>query len=263
MMYTRRAAISRTGGLLSAFALARLPPAQATPSSERPLSLAEIIENHTRARGGAAALDSIHAEETEIELTENGSTVEAHYRCTSDLFFRIDIYDKKTHVFCEGLDAQGPWTWPSGKSEPQQGVPDAKRTALEGIEFNLYGLHAFPRRGHQLTVAGRERIALVDYHVIQVDLKDSYQTFLYIDPETWLIGRRRDTRAFHPDVDPTKEHVETQYTDFREVSGVRSAFLQHQVDLGSGEIKQIAAVRKLVYNPEINPAVMTRTYVMG
>ena len=151
MLYTRRAAIARAGGLLGAFALASVAPTACARRSDRSLDLADVISNHTRAGGGTAALDAIHAEETEIELTENGSTVEAHYKCTSDLVFRIDVYDKTKRVFCEGLDAQGPWIWPSSQSAPQPGVPDAKKTALEGIEFNLYGLHAFPRRGHQLT----------------------------------------------------------------------------------------------------------------
>jgi hypothetical protein len=260
MGHTRRTALGGAGGLLAAAGLTAASIARPAKRSDDALSLEQVIANHTRARGGAAALDAVHSEATEIEMTEKGSTIQAHYKCTSDPFFRIDIYDHDKHVFCEGLDADGPWIWPSSEPAAKQGVADGKKTALEGIEFNLYGLHLFPKRGNKLILVGREEIALVNYYVVQVDLKDSYRTFLYIDPQTWLIGRRRDNRAFHPDLDQTKKNIETQYGDYRVVSGVRSAFLQHQVDLESGEIKQVVAVKKLVYNPPIDPSVMSRSY---
>ncbi len=226
------------------------------------LSLEEVLSRHTAARGGAAALDAIDSETVDLELTEKGSTVQAKYRATKDPFFRIDIYDKGKHVFCEGMDADGPWIWPGDKPQPQQSVPDARKTALQGITFNLYGLHAFPKLGDRLALSGRERIEGVDFYVIEASLQDSYQTFLYVDPQTWMILRRRDFRSFHPDLDTTKKYIETQYTDFRTTSGVRSAYLQHTVDLKSGDITSVAVTKKLVYNPGDPKAVFARTYKM-
>ena len=224
------------------------------------LALGDVIGRHTRARGGAAALDAIHSMATVIWITEKGSTIEGRYKCTTDPAFRIDIYDRNKHVYCEGLDAQGPWIWPAGSASATQGVPDARRTGLEGIEFNLYGLHRLPGRGAKLTLGGRSTIGGTTYYVIQVDLKDSYRTFLYIDPDTWMIARRRDNRSFHPDLDPTKAFIETQYNDYRPVSGVMTAFLQHQVNLATGAIADVTAIRSLVYNPVIDPKTITRHY---
>jgi hypothetical protein len=243
--------------------LASLAASVAMPSfaaADSDLSLAEIIARHTQARGGAAALDAVQSQVVDLEIVEKAQVVTAEYRCDKSPAFRIDIFDQGKHVFCEGLDREGPWIWPGDAPKARQGVPDAKRTGIEGIEFNLYGLHAFPRLGNQLTLDGRELIAGVHYYVLKVSLKDSYQTFLYLDPETWMIARRRDFRANHPDINPTKIPLETQYSDFRAVDGVVSAFLQHQVELTKGRITQVTIVDHMTYKPKLGAKIFDRSH---
>jgi len=235
------------GGALLALGLARTPAHAASD-----LSLAEIIDRHTKARGGAARLDAIDSQAVDLQIVEKAKVVAAKYRCNKAPAFRIDIYDGGSHVFCEGLDANGPWIWPGDAPAARAGVPDAKRTGIEGIEFNIYGLHAFPKLGNSLALDGRETIGGVNYYVLRVALKDSYQTFLYIDPQNWMIARRRDFRANHPDLNPTKLRLETQYSDFRETGGIVSSWLQHQVDLADGRITQVTIVDKLAYNPKLD-----------
>lgn len=203
-------------------------------AADTDLPLSEIIARYTAARGGAAALDRIRSQAVDLEIIEKGQVVNARYRCNKAPAFRIDIFDHGKHVFCEGLDRNGPWIWPGDAPKARQGAPDARRTGIEGIEFNLYGLHAFPGLGNQLALDGREAIGGVHYYVLKVSLKDSYQTFLYLDPETWMIARRRDFRANHPDINPVKQKLETQYSDFRSVDGVVTPFLQHQSGTGRG-----------------------------
>jgi len=224
------------------------------------LPLAEIIARHTKARGGAAALDSLQSQAVDLEIVEKGSVVNAQYRCNKSPAYRIDIFDHGKHVFCEGLDRNGPWIWPGDQPKAHQGVPEGKISGLTGIQFNLYGLHAFPGLGHKLSLDGRESLGGVNYYVVRVDLKGGYPTFLYIDPETWMIARRRDFRSNHPDMNPTKLHLEIQFTDFRAVDGVMSAFLQHQVDLDSGKINQVIVVDRMAYNPKLDAKIFDRSY---
>jgi hypothetical protein len=61
-------------------------------------------------------------------------------------------------------------------------------------------------------------------------------------------------------MNPTKQHLETQFTDFRPVNGVMSAFLQHQVDLDSGKINQVIVVDRMAYNPKLNAKMFDRSY---
>ena len=173
-------AMTRRRALLAGIAAGFATPAFAANAD---LSLDQIIARHTKARGGRAALDAINAEYVDQDITENASTVNAHYLCDKQPAFRIDIYDKGKHTFCEGLDAKGPWIWPQAQPAARDGVADGAKSAIQGIQFNLYGLHAFPGLGNRLSLEGRQTIAGTNYYVIGVNMRGSYQTYLYLDPE--------------------------------------------------------------------------------
>lgn len=228
-------------------------------SSDEPLSLRTVIDRHTRARGGAAALEKRESLRVALWITERAHTITATYICTRQ-HFRIDVRDGARRVFSEGLDADGPWLWPADANEPRQGVDDAKRTGLQGIETNIYGLHQYAARGHRVHLAARERIAGVDWIVLEVSFKESYSSRLYIDPCTWMIVRRRDFRAPHPDIDATREAIEVQYGDFRLVNGVATPFVEHQVRLRDGAITQLTGVQSLEYNASFSPETLTRAF---
>ena len=237
----RRNVLGFLGGVIAA-------PAPARGTGD--LSLDEILARHTQAVGSEAALARVRGKRVDLQIIENGSVVEAHYRADKSPAFRIDIYDKGRHVFCEGLDAEGPWIWPGDSAQARQGVPEAKASGLTGIQFNLYGLKQFPALGHRLFADGREEIQGVTYHVLRVALKGAYDTYLYLDPATFLIARRRDFRPNHPDLNPAKEKLETQFSDYRRVGGIMNAFLQHQVALATGKINQVQVVERMEYDPE-------------
>jgi hypothetical protein len=194
-------------------------------------------------------------------IVEKGSTLQARYLCSDAPAWRIDIYADSNRVFSEGLDAKGPWLWPSGDAAAHDAVPDARRTGIQGIEFNLYGLHRFPSRGHKLHLEGREVVDGIDYYVVRVTMRDSYETYVYINPVSWMIERRRDYRSFHPDVDQTKTFAEKQYFDFRTVSGVKTPFGERQVNWKTGALVNSTTVNSLIYNPSIKPSELTRVYV--
>ena len=238
----RRGVLGLLGGMIAAPALAA--------GEGGALPLEEILARHTQAVGSEAALARVRGKAVALQIIEKGSVVEAHYRADKSPAFRIDIYDKGKHVFCEGLDAKGPWIWPGDAKEARQGVPEAKMSGLTGIQFNLYGLKQFPALGHGIFADGREAIEGVNYHVLRVALKDAYDTYLYLDPATFLIARRCDFRPNHPDLNPTKEKLETQFNDYRRVGGIKNAFLQHQVELATGKINQVQVVMKMEYDPE-------------
>ncbi len=185
-------AMTRRRALLAGIAAGFAAPAFAANAD---LSLDQIIARHTKARGGRAALDAIGAEYVDQDITENGSTVNAHYLCDKQPAFRIDIYDKGKHTFCEGLDAKGPWIWRQADAAARDGVADGAKSAIQGIQFNLYGLHAFPGLGNRLSLEGRQTIAGTSYYVIGVNMRGSYQTYLYLDPQSFLVMRRRDDRC--------------------------------------------------------------------
>jgi hypothetical protein len=257
MLYTRRDSLAVAA--LGAFGVSAVL-ARSTAESDGALTLDQIIARHTKARGGAAAIDAINSQKSTVEITENSAVMAGIYRATKAPLCRVDVYVGKKHVYAEGLDDDGVWNWPSDEPKPLQSVADAKKTLIQGVELNLYGLHAFSSLGNKLSASGREKIEGIDYYVVEVEFKDSYKTFLYVDPQTWMITRRREIRAFHPDLDTTKKFVETQYSDFRPFGGVLSAVLSHMVNLKTGEITQVAVTKTLVYNAPEDRGVFARDY---
>lgn len=210
-------------------------PAVARAKAE--LTLEQVIDRHTRARGGAAALDRIRNIVVDLDISEQGATVRASYRATPDSM-RIDVLADGKRVFSEGLDAKGSWEWEGGKPAAADASADGAKALRHGMEFNLFGLHRLAGRGHRLELAGRESVGGVNHYVVRIVMNDGFETFRYIDPQSWMIVRSRDVRALHPDMDPAKKLLENVYEDFRPACGVMTSFRSHQADVTTGQVLQ-------------------------
>jgi len=195
--------------------------------------LANIIDANVAARGGATALENIRNIRTKVEIVEPTFAVTGDYRA-KDGRMRIDIYADGARVFSEGVDDVGAWQQ-NGEGAPiTESSASGRAALLHGIEFNLFGLHQLTDRGAALSIEGDENIDNVTFRGIKVRLADGFETYLYFNPATSMIERRRDVRALHPDVDPTTKLIENRYFDFRDFCGVLSPASSRQVDVISG-----------------------------
>lgn len=239
-MLHRRAMLRTALAVASATTLAR---------ANSPLSLREVIERHTRARGGTTALDSVYSMRTALLISEQGSTLMARYGASIALGerMRIDVFASGARVWSEGLDSGGAWAWPAKDAAPHNSEAGAAALA-HGIVFNLYGLHRIPDLGGRLVLSPAETIANITYFVVAATLADGFATIFYIDPTSWMIVRRRDVRPIHPDLDPTAKPMENDFWDFRPVEGVQTSFQSSQIDLSRGIAVQATEVTDLTYN---------------
>jgi hypothetical protein len=119
--------------------------------------------------------------------------------------------------------------------------------AIQSIEFDL-----------RIELDGREKIDGINYYVLRLTLNDGYSTTLYVDPNNWLITRRRDVRPLHVDLDPTPTTVEQRNSDFRTVAGVQFAFASSEIDLQSGKVLEIAVIRGVKINPALAPSIFEK-----
>jgi len=218
-------------------------------------TLDEIIAQHTAAMGGAAVIEAVSSLETEIEIVEPAFSVTGHYVADRAGRMRIDVYANDQRVFTESHDGKSSWQMGG------DGIPDshdAVGTAAlwHGTQFpgKVLGLHEMGNFGHVLSVQGRETVGGVDYHVLKLTFRDGFETYLYVDPQSWLITRTRDVRALHPDTDPTGLWLETRYTDFRPVDGVMRSFADSQVDLKDGTVLQNSTVNWIRTNVPLDDA---------
>lgn len=224
------------------------------------LSLEAIVAKHTRARGGAAALDGVRIMKSEAEIVEPSFKVLGGYIASIDGRVRVDVYADGKRVFSEGIDDAGAWSQPDTTKPPSQASNRAAAALRHALVFNLFGLHALPELGHQLSLEGRELVSGTNYYVLKIRLSDGFETFQYIDPISWLATRRRDTRPLHVDADSTQKHIESEFSDFRSVGGVLRSFAWLERDLARNEILLTGTVRSIVFNPAVDDAVFARNF---
>ena len=214
------------------------------------LTLADVVARNTRARGGAAALDRVHAIAVDVEIVEGGQTLNGHYAANDKGLVRIDIYADGKLVHGEGIDSDGVWIM--GKSGPQPSVATGAANALlHGAENHLFGWHRFAERGHKLALMPPETIDGVTFQVVEVRFSTGHTSYFYVDPSTWLVARRRDERAYHPDVSMNKKRVESRSLHYRSVAGIVAAHRNEDYDLATGQLLAVNNVLRRQINPPL------------
>jgi hypothetical protein len=214
----------------------------------------EVTDRNTKAMGGRVAIEAIHSIEVSLHISDPGSDVDGIYCAARPGRMRIDISVAGKHVFTEAFDGEHGWEW-NGK-ESKTASPQATAALQHGVELpgKLFGLHELRQGGHQVELVGREEIEGTNYYALRVTLRDGYVTTLYVDPESWLITRRRDIRPLHVDIDPTPTTIEQRSSDFRSISGVQFAFAGSETDLKTGKVLETSQISSIKINPPIDPS---------
>ena len=240
------------GKLVLSMSLALLP---ASVEAASDLSLEELIERHTLARGGRLAIESVESLEIELDIVEPTFEVRGLYRADRAERMRIDIFSDSERVFSEGHDGSTSWQWKGGAEHSESTTPEAAAALRHGAILNLRGLHELEEGGHKLTYLGLETLDGESLHTLQITLDGGFTLYNYLDPQSFLVVRSRSFRAFHPDVDPEEKWHETRYSDFRDVAGQRRPFVTDTVDLATGERISTVTVMKIRANPALESTV--------
>jgi hypothetical protein len=219
------------------------------------MPLPELLEQHTRARGGRQAIESVGSLEVELQIVEPTFEVTGLYRADRGGSMRIDVFTGDERVFSEGLDGAASWQWKGGAEHAEPTAHEAVAPLRHGVIFNLLGLHELGAAGHRIEYLGLEEFDGVELHALEITLADGFTDFRYLDPESYLVVRSRSFRAFHPDLDPTAKWHETRYSDFREIGGQTRAFVQETIDLTTGETISTVTTKAIRLNPELDAEV--------
>jgi hypothetical protein len=227
--------------------------------SHQSLTVDGIVERNVEAMGGRAAIEAVRTVEIDLHIKDPGFEVDGIYRAARPGRMRIDVQASGKHVFTEAFDGQNGWQWKGeGRAEPASAK--AAAALRHGVELpgKLFGLHELKQRGHRIELVGREQAEGLDYYVLRLILSDGYSTSLYVDPQSWLITRRRDVRPLHVDVDPTPTTIEQRSSDFRKLTGVQFAFATIEIDLKTGKELERARINDIKINPPIDQSVFEK-----
>lgn len=190
--------------------------------------------------------------EIDLKMQDNGSSLDAVYRVTRDGRMRIDILKQGVRVYTEAYDGHNGWDLSADGGAPRL---DPHGDALwHGTQFpgNIFGLGDMEALGHRLDYVGRESLDGVRYYVLKLTLSDGFETYRYVNPDTWLIDRGRDFRAFHPALNSQKTWVETRWSDYRSVDGTLYAFKSVNIDLNTGKELALTEVTAIRVDPTID-----------
>jgi hypothetical protein len=223
------------------------------------VSLDEIIECNTGAMGGRGAIEAVQSIQIELHIKDPSFEVDGTYYAMRPGKMRIDVSAQGKHVFTEAFDGQNGWQW-EGKGEQKPATEKATAALRHGVELpgKLFGLYELRARGHKMKSIGREQIEGVNYYVLQLILNDGAAISLYVDPNSWLVTRRRDVRPLHVDVDPTPTTIEQVSSDFHDVEGVKFPFATAETDLNTGKLLESTITKSVKINPTLPPTLFDK-----
>lgn len=232
--------------LVSAFAAT-------TPS----MTSTEILQAHTSARGGLAAIQAV--ESTDVRLTiDEGWVVDGRYLATRGGNMRIDVYAGDERVFTEALLDGNAWSMQQGETSGTPITEEEVQILWRGVLGNLYAMQEWPDHGVEVIAHGPERLDGERFWVVNITHADGFEDRYYLDIDTFLIARQRSDHALHLAVDPTVQRFETRYFDYREVEGVMFPFREEKYDLGTGDRVQLTTI----HSREINPVIDEGNFAM-
>ncbi len=223
-------------------------------ATKQELTLDQLIEQNVHAMDGRAAIEAVQSIRFHLHVVDPGFVVEGVYYAARPGRMRIDVNARGKHVCTEAFNGSRGWQW-KGQGDPVDESETATGALRHGLELpgKLFGLHELRQRGNKLELMGRETGGSTNYYVLRLTFGDGVNTTLYIDPGTWLITRRREVRALHPDIDPTPTTIETTLTDFRKVGNLRFSFASTDTDLNTGKVLEQSTTREITLNPPIPP----------
>jgi len=220
-----------------------------------PVDLDQILANNQRAVTHGQDTSGIESLELTLAMQDSGQALDADYKVTRDGRMRIDILKDGRRVYTEAYDGHSGWDLGKDGSAPET---DPHGDALwHGTQFpgQIFTLKDLGAHHHKVEYAGRETLDGIDYYVLKLTLSDGFESYRYVNPDTWMIDRGRDFRAFHPAVDGHETWVETDWSDYRPVEGLQYAFSSINKDLVSGKELAHQQVTALKINPKFDPAV--------
>lgn len=222
------------------------------------MTLARLVAANTKARGGAATIANVHSVAFELEITEPKFTVSGRYIATRDGFMRIDILAGGERVYTEALGPDGAWQMRKGETVGSPESEAGAATLRRGVVGNLYGLNELRGLGYSLAFVGFETLDGQEYWTLETTAPDGFSDTLYLDKRTWLVARKIDTSALHPDVDATEKRFETLELDYRPTAGMEFARRSEKRDLDTGAIVQTVLVKSVTVNPAIDESIFRR-----
>jgi hypothetical protein len=214
--------------------------AAAQASAQQPAAMTgdEVLERYVAAVGGRAAHERIrnYVLEAEFEVARRGirGTLEIRGKAPDKLLVVRTI--EKVGAIRQGVDGAAAWV-----EDPYNGVrvldgeelATARRSAVFNADLKWRELY------ERVELLGVEKLGDRDVYAVRLSGKEAPAETRYYDAATFLLVRSTVTY----EGEHGKVPIETRYDDYREVDGVKMAFLWVQSTPAGETIVRVTRVR--------------------
>jgi len=221
-------------------------------------TLEQILDANAHASGDKNALATRQTMEMKLIIKEPTFVVTGHYRATRDGRMRIDIYAGTKRVFTEAYDGHRGWQQRGQDTEVTDMSPAGEAAVRRGVVGNMVLLKDRPKLGYHLSFAGMTGIDGTRYYLVDSVAPDGFAERFYINADTFLIERSRETSALHPDASPTVKQYEKVKEGYTRVQGIMVAARSIKYDLQTGTAVQTADVKECRFNAPFKDSVFQR-----
>lgn len=211
-----------------------------------PPSFEQVLARNAQAQGLKA-----DALKIQLHITEPSFEGELVYWAARPDMVRVELTIDGEIVFEEGYGGDRGWQRQAGG--PVTPASDAGRQALRnGALQNLYPLAQLAEFGFTIAPDPDSPFG------VRLKQPDGHEVWLGLDPETYLVVTKRDVRALHPDVDPSKKTIETRYSSFKTFGSRTLATRLVARELGSGSVVQTTQILDVQELESIDPGFFAR-----
>ncbi len=236
------------------FLLAGFCAVAGVPTALRADQAADIARIHTEAIGGRERMESL------VSMRITGTVVVGAKRVKFTMIaarpdrVRLETENNGRTLVSATDGVEPPWEFDTGTWPPAYRVmsESAARAFTADTEFDD-PLVAGPERGFALDYGGEAMVEGKKLLRVLVTRKLTETFSLLVDPETYFIVMRVETR---PAAGGGTRQIITRYDDFRPVDGV---LLPHRVTLeADGHTQQTMIMERIETNTEVTPEMFTR-----
>jgi hypothetical protein len=220
-------------------------------SSSSAQTVDQILAKVFAARGGLAKIRAVKTERVSGTITFGAETsgpfmvefqrpLKMHMQLTIQNQTLVRVYDGKSAGW-----ANNPF---GGKMNPEPMTEDELKNISDESDFDGQFVDA-KRKGNQVVLAGKDKVGDKDAWRIKLTTKSGEARSYLFDSSSFLLLKWEGKRKFEGKEFP----VESYFRDYRDVSGLKFAFL---IESGSSaaEINQKIAIDKIELNPQIDAA---------
>lgn len=223
------------------------------------IDISTLIARHTEARGGATALESVHAIQVRRDVDEAGRRLSTHYVATRDGRMRLDVFEDGRLVFSQGNNGTFAWQRTGSRGQSEVMPVWALAAVQRAVRHNLFALHELVAGGSTLTLAERDAEESPLHWVVDATDPDGYKRRLFIDRRNFLITRIQEHSAVNPDRSNYETDLDTFYADFRKIDGVVFSFESRTFSSeSSGLPQQETSASEIIVNPSFDAGIFER-----